>query len=159
LKQDLNNTSPNKKGRGANSPGLNFLLNGGLFQMDIKTLIVGQKVSMVSGPYYGREGIVSKVTKRYVEVELLRSLGPAGAKNFIRFDTNGKACDSRDINDENMDLDGIPGTFEYGPWELTGINQSTTALPKFCKDGTTAIVDAAFLLAAIVCLVIGFWRT
>jgi len=86
--------------------------------MDTKTLVVGQKVSMVSGPHYGREGIVTKIMEWCVEVELLRSLGPAGAKNFMRFDTNGRACDSRDINNENMDFDGIPCTFEGGPWEL-----------------------------------------
>jgi hypothetical protein len=86
--------------------------------MDTKTLVVGQKVLMRSGPLYGREGVVTKITERCVEVELLRSLGPAGVKNFMRFDINGKACDSRDINDENMDFDGIPGTLEGGPWEL-----------------------------------------
>lgn len=85
--------------------------------MDTKTLVVGQKVWMESGPYE-REGVVSKITERCVEVELLRSLGPAGAKNFMRFDINGKALDSRDINDENMDFDGIPGTLEGGHWEL-----------------------------------------
>ena len=90
---------------------------GTSFWMDMKTLVVGQKVVMQSG-IYGREGIVVKVTESCVEVELLRSLGPAGAKNFMRFDTNGRACDSRDINDENMDFDGIPGTIEGGPWEL-----------------------------------------
>jgi hypothetical protein len=41
----------------------------------------------------------------------------------MRFDTNGKACDSRDINDENMDFDGVPGTFEGGPWELADIEE------------------------------------
>ena len=85
--------------------------------MDTSKLVVGQKVLIVSGPY-GQEGVLSKVTEECVEVELLRSLGPAGAKNFMRFDTNGKACDSRDINDENMDFDGIPGTLEGGHWEL-----------------------------------------
>jgi hypothetical protein len=86
---------------------------------DIKILVVGQKVSMMSGPLYGRQGVVTKITERCVEVELLRSLGPAGAVNFRRFDTNGKAGDSRDINDENMDFDGIPGTFEgvLGNWK------------------------------------------
>jgi len=83
----------------------------------MKTLQVGQKVLMVSGPYE-REGIVIKLTERCVEVELLFTIGPAGAKNFMRFDTNGKALDSRDINDENMDFDGIPGTLEGGYWEL-----------------------------------------
>lgn len=86
--------------------------------MDTKTLVIGQKVWMVSGPCYGRKGILTKVTECCVEVELLRSLGHAGVKNYMRFDTNGKACDSRDINNENMDFDGIPGTLEGGPWEL-----------------------------------------
>lgn len=87
-------------------------------KMYTRTLVVGQKVWMRSGPYYGQEVKVVKVTERFVEVELLRAEGPIGLKYGIRFDANGKACDSRDIYEGNMEWGGIPGTYEFGPWEL-----------------------------------------
>lgn len=61
---------------------------------------------------------VVKVTEWCVEVELLRAEGPIGLKYGIRFDTNGKACDSSDIYEGNIEWGGIPGTYECGPWEL-----------------------------------------
>jgi hypothetical protein len=89
--------------------------------MDTNKLVVGQIVWMRSGPYYGKEAKVVKVTERFVEVVVLLAEGPIGLKYGIRFDTNGKACDSRDIYEGNMEWNGIPGTYEFGPWELTDV--------------------------------------
>ncbi len=88
--------------------------------MKTSELVIGQTVWMKSGPYYAREGIVTKVTEQCVEVELLRAEGPIGLKYAIRFDRDGKACDSSDIYAGNMwGADPrIPGTHEFGPWEL-----------------------------------------
>lgn len=86
--------------------------------MNTKTLVVGQEVLMRSG-IYGSDGKVVKVTEQYVEVEFLRT--PGGPIDRIRFDANGKACDSSDIYEGNMwggPDPRIPGTHEYGPWEL-----------------------------------------
>jgi hypothetical protein len=89
--------------------------------MDTKTLVVGQDVWMRSGRY-AQEGTVVAVNDWCVEVELLLIYGPAGLKHTLRFDTNGKACDSSDLYTDNMwgGLDPrIPGTHEFGPWEIT----------------------------------------
>ena len=86
--------------------------------MDTKTLAVGQDVYMVSG-WYMQKGKVVKVTPSGVEVQLDKG------SYLIRFDTNGKACDSRDIYKGNMEWNGIPGTFECGPWELTNVEVAT----------------------------------
>jgi hypothetical protein len=92
--------------------------------MNTNTLVVVPKVLMKSG-MYGREGRVVKVTERYVEVELPEFVGPIGLKSSIRFDAKtGKACDSSDIYHENMwggDDPSIPGTHEFGPWELIDV--------------------------------------
>jgi hypothetical protein len=90
--------------------------------MDTKTLLVGQEVCMVSGVYL-KKGKVVKVTPSGVEVQLALAEGPIRSEGneLIRFDTNGKACDSRDIYRGNMEWNGIPGTFECGPWELADI--------------------------------------
>jgi hypothetical protein len=88
--------------------------------MDATKLKVGQKVLMQSG-IYGREGTVAKVTEQCVEVELPEFMGPIGLKSSIRFNANGKACDSSDIYHENLwggNDPHIPGTHEFGPWEL-----------------------------------------
>jgi len=89
--------------------------------MDIKTLVVGQEVWMQSG-IYAKKAKVFKITDRHVEVELLRAEGPVGLKYGIRFDRNsGVACDSSDIYEGNMfgfTPGRIPGTHEFGPWEL-----------------------------------------
>lgn len=101
--------------------------------MDIKTLVVGQEVWMKSGPYYARKGMVVKVTDWCVEVELPLPEGPIGSKHAIRFDTNGKACDSTDIYDGNMwggPDPNIPGTHEFGPWELTDVEVASTVVRK-----------------------------
>jgi hypothetical protein len=88
--------------------------------MDTTKLVVGQEVWMKSG-IYGNKGKVVKITERCVEVEPLRAEGPIGLKYGIRFDTNGMACDSSDIYEGNMwsgPDSRIPGTHEFGPWEL-----------------------------------------
>jgi sRNA-binding protein len=66
--------------------------------VDTKTLVVGQKVWMKSGIYYG-EGKVAKVTSDGVTVQT--DIGP------WRFDNDGKnkACEGN-------------STFEYGPWYI-----------------------------------------
>ena len=66
---------------------------------------------MISGVYLNK-GKVAKVTPLGVEVQTVFG------NELIRFDTNGKACDSSDIYRGNMEWNGIPGTFECGPWEL-----------------------------------------
>jgi hypothetical protein len=86
----------------------------------MKTPTVGQEVWMKSG-IYAKKAKVVKVTKQCVEVELLRAEGPIGPKYLIRFDTNGRACDSSDIYEGNMwggPDPRIPGTHEFGPWKL-----------------------------------------
>jgi hypothetical protein len=88
--------------------------------MNTKTLTVGQEVCMQSG-IYARKGKITKVTESCVEVELPEFVGPIGLKSSIRFDRSGKACDSSDIYNENMwggPDSRIPGTHEFGPWEL-----------------------------------------
>ena len=85
--------------------------------MDTSKLVVGQRVLLASWSYE-REATVSKITESCIEVRLHYSKGPAGAIDFMRFDLNGDAVDSRDINDENMDFDGIPGTPEGGPYAI-----------------------------------------
>lgn len=88
--------------------------------MDTNKLEIGQEVWIKSG-IYGKKAKVVEVTERGVEVELLRAEGPIGLKYGIRFDTSGRACDSRDIYEGNMwggPDPRIPGTHEFGPWEL-----------------------------------------
>jgi hypothetical protein len=85
--------------------------------MDTSKLVVGQEMRLKSGPHYGMKGIVVKIEKRwlrkYIEVEVPE-------EGRIRFDRNGKACDSHDIYHGLMwgRNDDIPGTRECGPWEL-----------------------------------------
>jgi hypothetical protein len=88
--------------------------------MDTTKLRVGQEVWMKSGPGYGTQGKVVKITEHFIEVDLLRAGGPVGLRYGIRFDANGKACDSRDIYEGNWWGDNgrsVPGT-DCGPWEL-----------------------------------------
>ena len=87
--------------------------------MDISKLMVGQLVCMKSG-IYGAQVRVVEVTEQFVEVELLRAEGPVGLKYMIRFDTNGKACFSPNY-EGNWEWDGVPGTREFGPWELDAL--------------------------------------
>jgi hypothetical protein len=86
--------------------------------MDTKTLVVGRDVHLVSG-CYSRWGRVVKVTPSGVEVQIG---GPGG--ELWRFDSNGKACDSRGtgmFEPGPWEHNGIPGTYECGPWELDDI--------------------------------------
>jgi hypothetical protein len=100
--------------------------------MDIKTLVVGQDVYMVSG-IYGNKGKVVEVTPSSVTVQLALAQGPIDEPTLIRFDTNGKACDSSDIYNGNMwggPGPTIPGTHEFGPGELTGVEVASTVVRK-----------------------------
>jgi hypothetical protein len=87
------------------------MFDGRLFQMDIKTLVVGQDVSMVSGPYCCR-GKVVKVTPEGVEVWI--DLGPKKNGMLLKFDKNGKEC----TFDKQKYPNAWMGTYEGGPWEL-----------------------------------------
>ncbi len=93
--------------------------------MDTKTLVVGQDVYMISGCYI-KQGKVVKVTPSGVVVQLALAEGPIRPEGneLIRFDTDGKACDSSDIYKGNLwggSDPRIPGTHECGPWELDDI--------------------------------------
>jgi len=112
--------------------------------MNITKLVVGQKVWMISseGGHYWNDGIVVEVTPSSVVVQLAREssgfpmlLQPGGIGYsydqcrvgdpdlndtvLVRFDANGKTCDSSDIykGDWIRCDPGIPCT-EEGPWEL-----------------------------------------
>jgi hypothetical protein len=91
--------------------------------MDTKTLKVGQVVNMVAG-MCAEVGKVIEVTPSNVIVQLTRIYGPANEPTLIRFDANGKVCDSSDIYN-GPTLDGtdssLPGVRDHGPWELTDI--------------------------------------
>jgi hypothetical protein len=72
--------------------------------MDTKTLVVGQEVYMLSGPF-GCEGKVIKVSAEGVEVQI-KSRGPMITETgLLRFDSNGKGRDEE-------------GTHECGPWHI-----------------------------------------
>jgi len=88
--------------------------------MNTTKLAVGQHVHMISGPH-GKAGLVIEVGPTGAIVQLTSFEGPVRPEGpeLIRFDANGKACDSRGIYKGNMEWDGIPGTYEGGPWELT----------------------------------------
>jgi hypothetical protein len=90
--------------------------------MDLKTLVVGQDVYMVSGRY-GNKGKVVEVTPSSVIVQLALAHGPIDEPTLIRFDKRGRACDSSDIYNGNMwgSSPRIPGTHEFGPWKLTDV--------------------------------------
>jgi len=107
--------------------------------MNTKMLVVGQKVSMRSGPYTKKGKVVKVmapwmaycykkcgVTPRWcVEVELFRAEDEI--RTLILFDANGTAGSFYDglgtweyigpTFDWIMDDPRTPGT-EYGPWEL-----------------------------------------
>jgi hypothetical protein len=91
--------------------------------MDIRTLKVGQEVRLIIGPY-GRKAKVVEVTPSGVIVQNAIFEGPVTPEGpeRMRFDTNGKACDSRDIYTGFMDCNGIPGKWWEGnifePFEL-----------------------------------------
>lgn len=68
--------------------------------IDIKTLVVGQQVHIVSGDTYYRKGEVVKITPSHVYV-----LPDEYTETLWRFDNDGKSCD------------GV-GTPEGGPWYI-----------------------------------------
>jgi hypothetical protein len=111
-------------------------------KVDTKTLVVGQDVYMFSGCYVNRGKVVT-VTPSGVIVQLALAEGPVRPEGpeLIRFDANGKACDSRDVYKGNMEWDGIPGTYECGPWELDDIPfaERTTLLERTWADWKAAI--------------------
>jgi len=105
--------------------------------MDMKTLVVGQEVCMVSG-CYGCTGKVLKITSSSVDVHVstapdavarwswltregVREWRSKSPDEIWRFDANGKACDSRGTGmfvPGPWEHGGIPSTYECGPWEL-----------------------------------------
>ena len=112
--------------------------------MDTKTLVVGQKVVMGSGPY-GCLGTVVKVTPEgvIVRTDLQSNITLAG--QLCRFDINGKACDSSDLGYESItQKGGIPGTHECGPWELTN-HDATAFLQSIEQERARRIEKAAEL--------------
>lgn len=70
--------------------------------MDTKTLVVGQRVVMVSGPY-GCDGRVVEVTDGGVAVQTFACTTRVPTE-LLRFDGDGKGLDR--------------GTYECGPWEI-----------------------------------------
>ncbi len=74
--------------------------------MDTKTLVVGQKVYMVSG-VFGCEGKVIKVSAEGVEVETPVKKWYSWHFDYpLHFDSNGKGRDNE-------------GTHECGPWYIS----------------------------------------
>jgi hypothetical protein len=71
-------------------------------RVDTKTLVVGQRVVMVSGPY-GCDGRVVEVTDGGVAVQTFACTTRVPTE-LLRFDGDGKGLDR--------------GTYECGPWEI-----------------------------------------
>jgi len=82
----------------------------------IKNLKVGQIVYMVSGAY-ARSGKVIRVGADGVDVDMRYE----SRLEIWKFDINGKACDSRSVGyiPEIFEFDGVPSSYEGGPWELS----------------------------------------
>jgi hypothetical protein len=88
--------------------------------MDTSTLMVGEYVQLRSG-CYGAVGKVAKVTPSGVEVQTSSGVTKR-PYDLWRFDINGKACDSTGtgmFEPGSWEHNGIPSTFECGPWEIT----------------------------------------
>ena len=85
--------------------------------MDASKLVVGQVVDMVSGAY-GRSGKVIRVAADGIDVDMRYE----SKLEIWKFDANGKAIDSRSVGyiPEPYEFEGIPSTYEGGPWELYG---------------------------------------
>ena len=73
--------------------------------MDTRTLVVGQRVVMVSGDDgpYGCDGRVVEVTDSGVTVQTFACTTRVPTE-LLRFDSNGKGLDR--------------GTYECGPWHI-----------------------------------------
>ena len=84
--------------------------------INTKTLAVGQVVYMVSGGVYCRSGKVIRIGADGIDVDMRYE----ARLEIWKFDINGKACDSRSVGyvPEPYELDGVPSTYEGGPWEL-----------------------------------------
>ena len=93
-------------------------------------LVVGQDVYMLSGCYI-KEGKVVKVTPSGVEVRTdvrgncwrcpITGKMVHKTEEIWRFDSDGKACDSRNtgmFECAPWEQGGIPSTYECGPWEI-----------------------------------------
>lgn len=89
--------------------------------MDTSQLVVGQIVRMVSGAY-GRSGKVIRIGADGIDVDMRYE----SKLEIWKFDINGKACDSRSAGyvPEPYELDGVPSTYEGGPWELCSENEA-----------------------------------
>ncbi len=92
--------------------------------MDTKTLVVGQDVYMVSG-WYENAGKVVKVTPSVVEVQV--------GVNLLRFNNEGKACDSEGKAYHEWDAFSSWATFEGGPWELDDTHPEELATFLECR--------------------------
>lgn len=100
--------------------------------MDIKTLVVGQVVYMVSGGVYYREGKVIRVAPDGVDVDMRYE----SRTEIWKFDINGKACDSRSVGyvPEPYEFDGAPSTYEGGRWVLCSENEFRGVEPFYTQE-------------------------
>lgn len=87
--------------------------------MDTKTLVVEQKIPLSNGPLGGL-GTVVKVSPEDVIVRIDLATGPMPKNSLVRFDINGRVCNSRDLGYRGPENeDGMPCSFECRtPWEL-----------------------------------------
>jgi len=83
--------------------------------MDTSKLKVGQIVQLQSG-VYGCSGKVIRVGVDGVDVDMRYE----SRLEIWKFDSNGKACDSRSVGyvPQFFELDGVPSTYEAGPYVL-----------------------------------------
>ena len=91
---------------------------GVVSNMDIKTLLVGQDVRMVSGPY-SCQGRVVRVMPQGEGMEVWiypGELGPKMNGMLVKFDKDGNEC----TFDKQKYPNAWMGTYEGGPWKLTG---------------------------------------
>jgi hypothetical protein len=97
--------------------------------IDTSTLVVGQKVDLVSG-CYGLGGIVAKVTPSGVDVQtgVMQNDGAWNAHELLHFDNNGRSYvtelpSSYDSTAHPLSPWGWKGngTYECGPWYIEQI--------------------------------------
>jgi len=88
--------------------------------MDTKKLVVGHQVVMHNGRYLAGLGTIIKTVPEGVIVRIDLATGPMPDNSLVRFDTNGKVCDSKDLGYSGPENNGLPCSFECrDPWELT----------------------------------------
>jgi len=85
--------------------------------MDTKKLVVGQEILVSAGTGYGHDLAVKSARVASVMESCVE--GPVGLSYRMRFDTNGKAMDSRDVYAGFMNGWGQPCSPTHGTWELT----------------------------------------